>query len=47
MKYTTPQLTALSGALEIVRGGKGMPVRPDSAYPYAFTATAGAYEADE
>lgn len=47
MKYTKPQLTALSSALEIVRGGKGMPVRTDSAYPNAFTATASAYEADE
>lgn len=45
MKYTKPQLQVISSAAEIVRGGKGMPVRTDSAY--AFTATANAYEADE
>lgn len=47
MKYTKPQLQVVSSAAEIVRGGKGMPVRTDSAYPHAFTATANAYEADE
>lgn len=47
MKYAKPVLWKVGLALDSVCGGKGMPVRNDSSYPYAFTATMNAYEADE
>ena len=47
MKYAKPELCELGLAPDSVCGGKGMPVRNDSSYPYAFTATMNAYQADE